>query len=191
MATRAPDAPRLPPSARFPVMAIPDPNFPKIQSSIQLLNNIKNDVLLDDVERTRLFQSPVGNDLNQIIHACKAYKSKMETSREAWENAQRANYDTITPDEAKTKINQKKGQFAMLHREYKSCLIGTHCRATAERYQRCWDLEGPDVVKEITETGKFSHGGVCRAEKLAIERCMGHLVSKSIRSAVGNRDSLH
>jgi hypothetical protein len=182
------EAPPLPPRARFPIMRIPDPNFPKIKSTLELQRD--HLYCLDHAERERLAESPVGTELSRTLDRCKAYRSKMETAQNAWEHAQQATYESS--EEAKKAVNQKKGLFAVNHREYKTCLIVMRCPEKMERFQRCWDVEGHDVVKEITETGQFRHASVCRAEKLAIERCMGNLVSRSIRSATGTtgRDAM-
>ena len=161
-------------------MSIPDPNFPKIKSTLDL----QSGGFLTDVERDQLFQSRVGAELSQILYRCQAYRSKMETAQKNWENAQAAEHKNV--EQSKSIINEKRGQFAVNHREYKSCLIGIQCRERMEDYQQCWDLDGPDVIKEITQTGQFHHGNICRAEKLAIERCMGNLVSRSVRSASGS-----
>lgn len=66
---------------------------------------------------------------------------------------------------------------------YRYCIAESACPERMSRLKSCWQLMGPDIMKELVQHNMAEF--VCKDEREAVERCCGAWVSRTLQSAMG------
>lgn len=132
--------------------------------------NIDNDDCFDENEREKLRNSHVGNELVNILAACREDRSKAMASMKLLEEGQ-------SPDDGE---HEKTHEMNLLR--FQTCLLRKSCPGRMKRFEQCWTAISRRMIRD-QRTYAVSRL-TCQSERQALERCAGSLVSRSVREAM-------
>lgn len=161
-------------------------------------------------EKRRMLESEAGDRLARAIYKCEGIKRKM-AQRQQQQQQQQESESAGNNNKSQRKKMQKRSNriSAMQSPKYAECLSHMSCPARWIAYTQCWDQFAPlrfSQMRHVTPTlprdGSVSPSAAdrqrrsssdmvlrrmalpCAMEKRALEHCVGHLVSSSVRAAL-------
>lgn len=163
-----PPPPQQTPAKVSLIAHLPPECRPKVEPLLHLMVNIDNDACFDENEREKLRNSHVGNELVNILAACREDRSKTMASMKLLEG------------ESDDGENEKTHEMNLLR--FQTCLLRKSCPGRMKRFEQCWTEISRRMIRD--QRAYAVSRLTCQSERQALERCAGSLVSRSVREAM-------
>jgi len=156
---------------------------PKVDALLHLLQHAQSK--FDKSEKQNLKSQPVGNELQQIFLQCRPYRGKL---LQVTKHIKEQQLERQKSGQCPTKEQQHdQTQLLKQHTQnYQNCLASAACPERYQTFRACWNRMPPQVVQEF-EQHRMTHY-LCDTERQAVERCVGTIVSRGVRAAVGTAE---
>jgi exonuclease VII large subunit len=160
---------------------------PNISGLIYFIQDASIQFTLEEQES--ISSSIAGQQIKQAYNQCSGHAKQLHDARKQLkrhlqqQQLQSTKTTSNISDTINDEINTMKQQIQINERKYMNCLSYMLCPKLWKEYNKCYDdtirnVSSPDIIQEAIDDGTIHL--ICRSERMAIEHCVGTIVSNAI-----------